>query len=627
MSEKRFRWLVVTTIVLGAGIVIALGAYWELSRGHTSSRPGDGEAAKRRANSTGARPTRRRPAQDQYVGSAACTSCHEEVAAKYAMHTMNHSMARVPDNQGVEKVEQFELRPGGRCVYKVEKTDQGWFHSELVLDADGEPIYEQQVPIHLAIGSGIRGRTYVTNRGGLLFQSPVSWFSQAGTWDLSPGYTADDPRRFDRRITTECLFCHSGSVQEVPGSKKRFGEEILIETTIGCERCHGPGKRHIDYHNSDDSRGDDPIVQPALLDADRQNAICFQCHLVGAARVPRYGMSMWDFQPGDLLQDVFISFVHPVQKSAEVIEAVSQVEQMMESRCFQASGRKLSCTTCHDPHTIEPKETRPAWFRSRCLQCHQEESCGVQIEQRKKTHPDDGCIKCHMPTISETDVAHTATTDHRIVRQPGQPSKATDWTTQFGLSFFDGAEKTIPNWEFKRTLGLAIEFDLDVKYRLSRDHEMERLLRSSLEAVPDDAPVLMALGRAALRRNSMKRAREYFSRGLKSHPEHEGFLGGMGNVHYQMSQEKESLEFLNRLLRINPWDASTFAMKGDVLRQLGRSDDAIAAGERALELNPRLPNGRKWLIETYHAAGRSAEASRHLTILRKLEQAQPAVKK
>ena len=94
-----------------------------------------------------------------------------------------------------------------------------------------------------------------------------------------------------------------------------------------------------------------------------------------------------------------------------------------------------------------------------------------------------------------------------------------------------------------------------------------------------------------------------------------------------MSQEKESLEFLNRLLRINPWDASTFAMKGDVLRQLGRLDDAIVSGERALELNPRLPHGRKWLIETYHAAGRSAEASRHLTILRKLEQAQPAVKK
>ena len=62
---------------------------------------------------------------------------------------MNHSMALVPDNRGVEKVEQFELRPGGQCVYKVEKTDQGWFHSELVLDADGEPIYEQQVPIHL----------------------------------------------------------------------------------------------------------------------------------------------------------------------------------------------------------------------------------------------------------------------------------------------------------------------------------------------------------------------------------------------------------------------------------------------------------------------------------------------
>jgi hypothetical protein len=57
--------------------------------------------------------------------------------------------------------------------------------------------------------------------------------------------------------------------------------------------------------------------------------------------------------------------------------AVNHVEQMYQGRCYRSStGRKkLGCISCHDPHVAVPPAKRPAYYRDRCLKCHQEASC------------------------------------------------------------------------------------------------------------------------------------------------------------------------------------------------------------------------------------------------------------
>jgi hypothetical protein len=44
--------------------------------------------------------------------------------------------------------------------------------------------------ILFGIGSGEHGTSYVVARGDLLFLTPLSYYSQKGLWDLSPGYAA-----------------------------------------------------------------------------------------------------------------------------------------------------------------------------------------------------------------------------------------------------------------------------------------------------------------------------------------------------------------------------------------------------------------------------------------------------
>jgi hypothetical protein len=64
---------------------------------------------------------------------------------------------------------------------------------------------------------------------------------------------------------------------------------------------------------------------------------------------------------------------------------------LQKSRCFQSSST-MTCTTCHDVHTPQRDATA---FASRCMNCHQIESCGLFP---KLGHAiDRQCVNCHMP--------------------------------------------------------------------------------------------------------------------------------------------------------------------------------------------------------------------------------------
>ena len=59
-----------------------------------------------------------------------------------------------------------------------------------------------------------RAGDFEVNRDGYLFQSPVSWYTQRGVWDLTPGF--DVVEHFDRPARPDCLFCHSDRAESVP---------------------------------------------------------------------------------------------------------------------------------------------------------------------------------------------------------------------------------------------------------------------------------------------------------------------------------------------------------------------------------------------------------------------------
>ena len=65
--------------------------------------------------------------------------------------------------------------PSGNRTYQVERTAAEITHHEIMFDRSGEPIFNQAEPIAYVLGSGRRGRSYLIDRDGLLFQSPIAW--------------------------------------------------------------------------------------------------------------------------------------------------------------------------------------------------------------------------------------------------------------------------------------------------------------------------------------------------------------------------------------------------------------------------------------------------------------------
>src|SRR5262249_7721283 len=150
--------------------------------------------------------------------------------------------------------------------------------------------------------------------------------------------------------------------------------------------------------------------------------VCEQCHLQGESRILRRGREQFDYRPGlplHLFVSVFVRSLNFVDRPS----VGGHSEQMQLSRCYVKSQGKLGCITCHDPHPLPAPNEKGAFYRGRCLSCHKETSCSLSPAARQEKDRADNCVACHLPRTG-SNIAHTAVTDHRIVRRPGDVEAA-----------------------------------------------------------------------------------------------------------------------------------------------------------------------------------------------------------
>src|SRR5207248_5908257 len=215
-----------------------------------------------------------------YVGDRTCTECHGDIAETYRRHPMGRSLAPVALATPVERYDQAAGNPFEKEGFQfwIERQGDHVCHRELHRDVQGRSLPVQAVEVHFAIGSGTRGRSYLIEREGYVFQSLLSWYSQPGVWDFTPGVQLRE--QFERPAEPSCLFCHANQVEPVAGAINRYRVPVFRGHAIGCERCHGPGELHVNSHSSGEAR-DNSIVDPGRLAPVLRDAVCQQCHLQG----------------------------------------------------------------------------------------------------------------------------------------------------------------------------------------------------------------------------------------------------------------------------------------------------------------------------------------------------------
>ena len=147
-------------------------------------------------------------------------------------------------------------------------------------------------------------------------------------------------------FTANCLVCHARQHADRPAA-------------FGCASCHG-------------TAGSGKPGQ----------AVCLECHLQTSGPNSAHGTSA---------------------AVEEKFELNSAGYRLLQSRCYQATAGKLTCTTCHPAHSFSKTL---AEYRMVCRGCHPTMHNGAALD----------CTRCHMPKRPAQDAAQMMVTDHRIQR-------------------------------------------------------------------------------------------------------------------------------------------------------------------------------------------------------------------
>ncbi len=330
----------------------------------------------------------------KFAGSEVCANCHKDIYNEH-IHTEHHLTSRLPLEKNIlgsfkKGKNVFLFDPYTNFNVTMEKRDSGFYQVEYSNDLE-----IRNGRFDIVIGSGRKGQSYLSWIGNRLVQLPITYFTPAGQWSNSPGYSPKAPR-FYRPITSRCLECHTTYFEKISDTSsdttKKFEEfdHNKIIYAVDCEKCHGPGAAHVAFQTKNPTvKAAKYVVNPGKLPRDRLLDLCALCHGGPLMKTE----PSFTFQAGDTLSNYF-NFIPPDPNIANIDVHGNQLGLLSVSKCFTMSN--LTCVSCHNVH--ENEKGKIALFSQRCMNCHSdghEKTCkmtmtiGPSIKQN--------CIDCHMP--------------------------------------------------------------------------------------------------------------------------------------------------------------------------------------------------------------------------------------
>jgi hypothetical protein len=518
-----------------------------------------------------------------FVGSKSCgaPACHEDIGRSYPATPMGHSMApaNIPDE--LERVPQpvTVFNPKNGHYYQVYQDGGNLYQSVYGLDRKGRRVYNVAHKMDYVVGSALTGYSYIFRVGSWMFQAPLSYYSHAGQWELSPGYNVDDIG-FTRQIGVGCLVCHNGQPDPVAKRDGMYREPPFRfgELAISCEVCHGAGDLHVREMTTKQGRKlgpqevDTSIVNPAKLSPRLADDLCRDCHQSGDSVVLLPGKTYLDYRPGMQLNQTWAFLKRPMneQQRAEAnrLESQAPVRGSLEtplwwknsslelSKCYQASHGRLTCISCHSIHDVPKQEEKTAFYRGKCLACHNINSCKLAQDNTARVQAADNCLDCHMEKRPVAGISHSNDTKHRIVRYVGQPlpdfafeQPKPDLPGLLWMNRPQGAagNPLPPLTRLEAYWTVARKDPNFAPYALSKLDELSK-------SAPNDPVVLACLGTVTLSgKKDNAKAAGYFSHALKLGSEEPSTYLNLANAQENLGRHQEAEATLERGVAAYPY--------------------------------------------------------------------------
>lgn len=447
--------------------------------------------------------TEHQPAQ--FTGSASCAGCHAEQHQAWEhsqhRHAMDHASAETVladfNNTRFEYAgisSRFRQRDG-RYFVSTDGPEGELTEYEVLYTFGLDPL--QQYLVELGGGRiqalSIAWDTRPAADGGqrwfhlypdeaVRHDHPLHWTGASQNWNFM------------------CADCHVTDYRKGYDADSQAFDSRWSELGVGCEACHGPGSRHIEWSEGQDwpDKGLSVLLderqgahwlhqlervtaqRSAPLTSHKEQEICAQCHSLRSAVAEGYhaGQPLQDFYRSELLSDPL--FFADGQQREEVFISASFAQSAMH----QAG---VTCSDCHEPHSQALRVEGNAL----CSSCH---LASTFDQPGHHFHAADSggaqCLNCHMP--ERTYMIVDPRRDHRIAvprpdlaHQLGTPDVCTachndheaDWAAQRIAEWF-------PEGRWRQPSLASVIADAD------QGKPTAQLDLASLAASPELAPIV-----------------------------------------------------------------------------------------------------------------------------------------
>jgi len=347
---------------------------------------------------------------DNFTGSLKCADCHRKEYDKWQDSHHDHAMDIASDDTVLGDFNNVRFKSHG-VTSRFFRKDGGFF--VRTQGPDGEI---KDFEITHTFGWYPLQQYLVPFDGGRLQCLPIAWDARKNLWyDLNPNNVIDSKdwlywTNAGQNWNGMCAECHSTNLKKNYDLKSDSYKTTWTDIDVGCEACHGPGSRHVEWAETPEMgrpfvENYNLVVNTSGIISQKMVNLCAPCHSRRAI------LGDYNHAESDLLDSMLPSLLTSELyfPDGQILEEVYVYGSFTQSKMYH---RDVKCSDCHDVHSAKLiKEGNDL-----CLQCHRANEYDAKehhFHKRKGEKGDpiksnDGnilfdvgtgseCVQCHMP--------------------------------------------------------------------------------------------------------------------------------------------------------------------------------------------------------------------------------------